>query len=135
MRNEMYISSEVALDRSSLHLWFLHRSGTSITSLACWRCDRDCLCSRFTLHRLLAVISLRIPWALLDSSHHSCSLVSVPPFASILPPLLSKQAAQKKKRTPESQSRSVLEELERNGYTRRQHPIETSLSIQQPYWE
>src|SRR6266702_7780154 len=63
MRNEMYyILSEMALDRSSLHPWFLHRSGTSTISPASKRCDQDGLCSRFTLHSLLAVISLRIPW-------------------------------------------------------------------------
>src|SRR5260370_34930699 len=96
MRNEMYISSEVALDRSSLHLWFMNRSGTSITSLACWRCDRDCLCSGCTLHRVLAVLSLRIPGALLDSSHHSCSLGRVPPFAPTPPHLFSTHAAEYK---------------------------------------
>ncbi len=69
MRNEMYILSEMALDRSSLHPWFLHRSGTSTISPASKRCDQDGLCSRFTLHSLLAVISLRIPWAVARPSH------------------------------------------------------------------
>ena len=59
----MHILSEMALDRSSLHPWFLHRSGTSTISPASKRCEQDGLCSRFTLHSLLAVISLRIPWA------------------------------------------------------------------------
>src|SRR5438132_2033193 len=43
MRNEMHFSSEVALDGSSLHPWFLHRSGTAPISSASKRCDRDCL--------------------------------------------------------------------------------------------
>ncbi len=74
MRNEMYyILSEMALDRSSLHPWFLHRSGTSTISPASKRCDQDGLCSRFTLHSLLAVISLRIPWARGSPLQSECS--------------------------------------------------------------
>ena len=62
MRNETSILSEMALDRSSLHPWFLHRSGTSTISPASKRCDQDGLCSRLTLHSLLAILPLRIPW-------------------------------------------------------------------------
>jgi hypothetical protein len=44
---------------------------------------------------LLQVFWLHLGLALLDSWHNSSSLLSVPPFASTLPSLPSKQAAQK----------------------------------------
>jgi hypothetical protein len=62
MRNEMHVSTEVALDRSPWHLWFVHRSGTFPRQQAL--CDQGCLGSHFAFHHLLAEVSSRIPWVM-----------------------------------------------------------------------